>query len=65
MYLINKIGTKPPETFGKFLVKLNQANVATRYPEELDNLQRDFTQSVVEDILETSKEVLEWIKTQF
>lgn len=65
VYLTNKIGNKPPETIGKFLVKLNQTNVATRYPEELDNLQRDFTQPVVEDILKKSKEVLEWIKTQF
>ncbi len=39
VYLLNKIGIKPPVTTGNFFVKLNQANVATRYPEELDNLQ--------------------------
>lgn len=63
--LIKKIGKKPPEHIGKFIVKLNEANVATRYPEELDTLQKEYTKSVVADILSSSKEVLAWIKTQF
>ena len=65
VYLLNKIGVKPSEPIGRFLVKLNEASVVTRYPEELDKLQKDFTQSVVKDILLRSKEVLEWIKMQF
>ena len=65
VYLTKIIGNKPPETIGKFFVKLNQTNVATRYPEELDNLQRDFTQPLVEDILKKGKEALKWIKTQY
>ena len=65
VYLLNKIGVKPSEPIGRFLVKLNEASVVTRYPEELDKLQKDFTQPVVKDILLRSKEVLEWIKMQF
>ena len=65
VYLLNKIGVKPSEPIGRFLVKLNEASVVTRYPEVLDKLQKDFTQSVVKDILLRSKEVLEWIKMQF
>ena len=49
---------------GKFLIKLNEVNIVTRYPEDIDKLQRDFTQSVVKDILSKSKEALGWIKTQ-
>lgn len=64
VYLLNKIGIKPAETMGKFLIKLNEVNIATRYPEDIDKLQRDFTQPVVKDILSKSKEALEWIKTQ-
>jgi HEPN domain-containing protein len=26
-FLINKIGVKPPEALGKFIVKLNEANI--------------------------------------
>lgn len=65
VYLLNKIGIKPLKPVGKFLIKLNEASIVTRYPEELDTLQKDFTQSVVGNILLKSKEALEWIKTQF
>ena len=65
VYLLNKIGVKPSEPTGKFLIKLNEASIVTRYPEELDELQKNFTQLVVRNILLKSKEALEWIKTQF
>lgn len=65
VYLLDKTGGKQPEDIGKFLVKLNEANVATRYPEELAVLQRNYTQPVVNDILSKSKEALEWIKSQY
>ena len=65
VYLLNKIGIKPDESIGKFLIKLNESSVITRYPEELDKLQKDFTQPIVKDILTKSKEALKWIKMQF
>ena len=65
VYLLNKIGIKPPEDIGRFLIKLNEANIVTRYPENIDTLQKDFTQSIVKDILARSKVVLGWIKVQF
>ena len=65
VFLMNKISLKPPENIGRFLVILDEANVAIRYPEELNQLQLIYTQSIVKDILSRSKEVLEWIKTQF
>ena len=64
VYLLNKIDLKPPEFQAKFLIKLNEASVPTRYPETLELLKRDYSQVVVEDILFKSKEVLEWIKSQ-
>ncbi|MDI6807834.1 MAG: HEPN domain-containing protein [Candidatus Eisenbacteria bacterium] len=65
VYLLNKTHAKPEESVGRFLVRLNEASVATRYPEELDKLQDDFTEPVVRDILARSREVLKWIKTLF
>lgn len=65
VYFLNKIGLKPEESIGRFVVKLNEASVVTRYPEELGKLQKDFTQPIVKGILSRSKEVLEWIKKQF
>ena len=64
IYLLNKIGIKPPEPIGRFIVKLNEASVATRYPEEIGKLQKDFTQEIVDDILSKGRETLEWIRKQ-
>lgn len=65
VYLIKKIDIRPPETSGKFIVKLNEASVATRYPEDIDNLQRQYTKDVVKNILVESRGVLKWIKGEF
>jgi hypothetical protein len=32
------MGIKPPEPIGRFIVRLNEASVATRYPEEIGEL---------------------------
>lgn len=65
VYLLNKAGIKPPEETGRFIVKLNEANVVTRYPEDIEKLQRDYTRDAVKNILVKSREALEWIKKQF
>lgn len=65
IYLLNKIGIKPDESKGKFLIKLNEASVVTRYPENMKTLQKDFTLSVVKDILAEGKEALTWISNQY
>jgi len=65
VYLLKKAGIRPTEGIGRFIVKLNEASVITRYPEDIDKLQGQYTQVVVKDILVKSKEVLQWIKNQF
>lgn len=65
IYLLNQIDIKPPEKQGKFIVKLNEASIPTRYPENLEKLQKLYTEAVVKDILLGGKEIVEWIKNQF
>jgi HEPN domain-containing protein len=65
VYLLKKIDIKPTETIGRFIIKLNEASVVTRYPEDIDKLQSQYTQVVVKDILVKSKDVLQWIKGRF
>ena len=65
IYLLNKADVKPPESVGRFVVKLNEASVATRYPEDIDKLGKDYTETIVRDMTAKSREVLEWIKAQF
>ena len=64
IYLLNKVSMKPPEPIARFIVKLNEASVATRYPEEISKLQKDFTQGIVKEILAKGRETLDWIKGQ-
>lgn len=62
VFLMSSIGCKPPEELGKFIVKLNEANIATRYPESLEKLQKTYTQSITRDIISNTKEALAWIR---
>jgi HEPN domain-containing protein len=65
VYLLKKIDIRPDEAAGKFIVKLNEASVVTRYPEDIEKLQQQYTKDTTENILEESKKVLEWIKKLF
>ena len=65
IYILNQIGVKPPTEQGKFIVKLNEVSIPTRYPENLERLQNLYIEDVVKDILMRGKEIVEWIKNQF
>lgn len=62
IYLLNQIGIKPPRKPGQSIVRLNEASIPTRYPENLAKLQQVYGETVVNDILTKGKEVLTWIK---
>jgi HEPN domain-containing protein len=63
-YLLNEIGIKPPPSHGKFIIKLSEASIPTRYPEDLEKMKKDFTPEAVGDILMKAQEVIQWIKKQ-
>ena len=65
VYLLNKIELKPDEAIGRFMIKLNEANIATRYPEDLVTLQKNYSKDITATIFENTKGALEWIKQQF
>jgi HEPN domain-containing protein len=64
IYLLSEIGIKPPEEHGRFIVKLSEASIPTRYPDELARVQKDYTENVVKEILAKGKEIVTWIKRQ-
>mgnify|MGYP001174259440 FL=1 len=64
LYLIDKANMNPPEKLGKFLVKLNEANIATRYPESLENLMKIYTKPITFEIITNTKEAFQWIRNQ-
>lgn len=65
IYLLNKIGKKPELELEKFIIKLNTASVATRYPDDLAKIQAAYTEEVTKDMITKSKDLLKWVKTQF
>lgn len=64
IYLLNKIGLRPDEDRGRVITRLNEANIATRYPDDIDKLQSNYTKEITAQILTQAKEALEWIKQQ-
>jgi HEPN domain-containing protein len=64
IYLLNKIGLRPDENTGRVITRLNEANIATRYPDDIDKLQSNYTQEITAQILAQAKEALKWIKQQ-
>lgn len=65
IYFLNEAKIKPPEDIGKFLIKLNQASIVTRYPEELAKIQKVYTKPIVKQILTKTGDTLEWTKTLY
>ena len=65
IYLLKKIGKKSDQELKKFITKLNTASVATRYPDDLAKIQSAYTEEITKEMIEKSKDVLKWIKTQF
>jgi HEPN domain-containing protein len=62
--LLDKIGLEPPTDIGQFLTQLNEANVITRYPQDIEVLQKTFSKSIVQNMLTKGGGALEWIKKQ-
>jgi HEPN domain-containing protein len=40
MYLLSAVGIVPPEKPGKFITRLSEASIPTRYPEDLARVQQ-------------------------
>jgi len=51
LYLLKTIGIEPPEKQGRFITRLSEASIPTRYPDDLAKVQQVYTESVVGEIL--------------
>ena len=65
IYFLSKIDEKPTLELEKFIIRLNTASVATRYPDELAKIQSAYTKDVTKEMIAKSKDMLIWIKKQF
>ena len=62
--LMSGIGIQPPDELGRYIVRLSEASIPTRYPEDLARVQKEFGAEVVAGILAKGKEVVAWIKSK-
>jgi len=62
--ILSRTASAPPPHVEKFLIRLNQASVATRYPEDIEALRSLYDGSVVGEIIARGREALQWIKNQ-
>jgi hypothetical protein len=53
-----------PKVLYDWVFAINRVSIPTRYPETLTKLQKDFDKERTKQILEQSKEVLQWLKAQ-
>ena len=65
LLLLKRSGLVAEEQMAKFLIRLNQAQIATRYPENLRVMLRLYPESVTRSILDGAKEAQEWIRQRF
>jgi len=65
VYLLNKTGLRPDARKSRVTAMLNEANIATRHPDDIDRLQSKYTQGIASEILAGTKEILAWIRAQF
>lgn len=62
LYLMEKTQVQPPADLQKMIIFLNRLSIPTRYPDDLQRMMKDYTQEKTGEILESSKEVLQWLK---
>ncbi|HEQ60038.1 MAG TPA: HEPN domain-containing protein, partial [Firmicutes bacterium] len=65
VYLLDRAKVGMDESVSKFLIRINESSVATRYPENLARMEEVFSRAVVGEILEKAEEALQWIEKQY
>ena len=64
VYLAERIGLSLPGGLHDFMIMLNRLSIPTRYPDELGQALRKFGKKRTQTILDKSKELLKWLKSQ-
>jgi HEPN domain-containing protein len=65
IWLLNSLQVRPPERLGRLLVRLNETNVETRYPDNLDEAISELTPQAAAGLIGGAKEILQWIREKY
>ena len=64
LYIVDELKLEMPENYVKFVFRLNDVSIPTRYPQELRKLISVYNKANTKLILDTTKELQQWIKEQ-
>lgn len=64
IFLVEKIGLKLPDYLYDWVFSINRVSVPTRYPDNLQKMQKDYNKENTQEIIEKSKDILQWLKAQ-
>jgi HEPN domain-containing protein len=64
IFLIEAAELTLPDALYEAVFSLNRASIPTRYPENLKQMQKDYSKQKTEKLLAQSKEVLKWLKKE-
>lgn len=64
-FFLENINSVIPSQFRNFILDLEDAAAATRYPDSLTKLSEQFSKESTFDILSKTKEFLKWLMTEY
>jgi HEPN domain-containing protein len=64
LFFIEKIGLILPDDLYDLVFNLNRVSIPTRYPDDLQRMQKEYNKEKTKMIVKKSREVLQWLKTQ-
>ena len=62
IYLVKRLGIAPEARHLEFIGKLNNASIPTRYPSDVRQAVKDYTEEVSRRYLQQTEEVGAWLK---
>jgi len=64
IYLVEKNGLSPSEKLYNAIFELNRVSIPTRYPDDLTRMKSEYKKKNTVEIINSSKEVLKWLRNQ-
>ena len=63
--LLEAAGLRPPEDIEEKILRLAPHYIPTRYPEELEKLQEQYTKEATQKYLEDTEQIILWLKKNY
>jgi HEPN domain-containing protein len=62
IHLAQRADVSPPEELRDFFQRIDNVSIVTRYPEDLQQMKKEFDQNTTKRILTDTKRVVKWLK---